>query len=72
MANAVAAVEIEHVPELVSDEIAKASYYKLEQPAPVAKIEDLANCDAIVVGTGTRFGRNTVDAHTQWYPTHIT
>jgi NAD(P)H dehydrogenase (quinone) len=46
MANAVAAVEIEHVPELVSDEIAKASYYKLEQPAPVAKIEDLANCDA--------------------------
>src|SRR6202012_4925003 len=37
--------------------VAKASYYKMDQKAPVAKIEDLANYDAIVVGTGTRFGR---------------
>ncbi len=35
----------------------KASYYKVDQAAPIAKIEDLANYDAIVVGTGTRFGR---------------
>ena len=27
------------------------------RPAPVAKIEELANYDAIIVGTGTRFGR---------------
>ena len=38
-------------------EVAKASYYKLDQAAPVAKIEELANYDAIIVGTGTRFGR---------------
>ena len=44
-------------PELVPEAIAKAAYYKLDQAAPVAKIEDLANYDAIVVGTGTRFGR---------------
>jgi NAD(P)H dehydrogenase (quinone) len=50
-------VDIKRVPELVSDDVAKASYYKLDQKAPVAKIEDLANYDAIVVGTGTRFGR---------------
>ena len=31
--------------------------FKLDQPAPVAKIEELANYDAIIVGTGTRFGR---------------
>ena len=37
--------------------VAKASHYKLDQAAPVAKIEDLANYDAIIVGTGTRFGR---------------
>ena len=38
-------------------EVAKASHYKLDQAAPVAKIDDLANYDAIIVGTGTRFGR---------------
>lgn len=65
MANAVAegareagaTVDIKRVPELVPPEVAKASYYKVDQAAPVAKIEDLANYDAIVVGTGTRFGR---------------
>ncbi len=65
MANAVAegareagaTVDIKRVPELVPPEVAKASYYKLDQPAPVAKIDDLANYDAIIVGTGTRFGR---------------
>ena len=38
-------------------DVAKASYYKVDQAAPVAKIDDLANYDAIIVGTGTRFGR---------------
>jgi len=52
-----ATVDIKRVPELVPEEIARKSYYKMDQPAPVAKIEDLANYDAIVVGTGTRFGR---------------
>ncbi len=65
MANAVAqgareagaTVDIKRVPELVPEAVAKASYYKLDQAAPIAKIEDLANYDAIIVGTGTRFGR---------------
>src|SRR4029077_3054716 len=65
MANAVAEgvrsvgaqVDIKRVPELVPEEIARKSYYKLDQAAPIAKIEDLANYDAIIVGVGTRFGR---------------
>src|SRR6476620_4806716 len=65
MANAVAqgareagaSVDIKRVPELVPPEVAKASYYKVDQQAPIAKVEDLANYDAIIVGTGTRFGR---------------
>nr|B0SZC3.1 RecName: Full=NAD(P)H dehydrogenase (quinone); AltName: Full=Flavoprotein WrbA; AltName: Full=NAD(P)H:quinone oxidoreductase; Short=NQO [Caulobacter sp. K31] len=65
MANAVAegaraagaTVDIKRVPELVSEEIAKKSHYKLDQAAPIAKIDDLADYDAIIVGTGTRFGR---------------
>jgi NAD(P)H dehydrogenase (quinone) len=65
MANAVAegareagaTVDVKRVPELVPPDVAKASYYKIDQVAPVAKIDDLVNYDAIVVGTGTRFGR---------------
>jgi NAD(P)H dehydrogenase (quinone) len=65
MANAVAEgareagaqVDIKRVPELVPEEIARKSHYKLNQAAPIAKVEDLANYDAIIVGAGTRFGR---------------
>src|ERR1700749_1513322 len=48
--------DVKRVPELVPAEVAKASYYKLDQAAPGAKIEELANYDAVIVGTGTRFG----------------
>jgi len=52
-----AQADIKRVPELVPEDVARKSGFKLDQPAPIAKIEDLANYDAIVVGTGTRFGR---------------
>jgi NAD(P)H dehydrogenase (quinone) len=52
-----AQVDIRRVPELVPDEIARKAQFKLDQAAPVARIEELANYDAIIVGTGTRFGR---------------
>ena len=52
-----AEVDIKRVPELVPEEVARASYYKMDQAAPVAKIDELAGYDAIIVGTGTRFGR---------------
>ena len=52
-----AKVDIRRVPETVPEEIAKAHHFKLNQEAPIAAIDDLANYDAIVVGTGTRFGR---------------
>jgi NAD(P)H dehydrogenase (quinone) len=52
-----ATVDIKRVPELVPAEIAKAANYKLDQPASIASIADLADYDAIIVGVGTRFGR---------------
>jgi NAD(P)H dehydrogenase (quinone) len=55
--SAGAQVDIKRVPETVPLEIAKTSHFKLDQSAPVATIDELANYDAIVVGTGTRFGR---------------
>lgn len=52
-----AEVDIKRVPETVPAELAKASGYKLDQEAPVATVDDLANYDAIIVGVGTRYGR---------------
>src|SRR5204863_8212467 len=36
---------------------AARNHFKLDQKAPVASVADLENYDAIIVGTGTRFGR---------------
>ncbi|MCY1668459.1 NAD(P)H:quinone oxidoreductase [Rhizobium sp. SL86] len=49
-------VTVMRVPELVPEEVAKASHYKMDQAAPVAKVDDLLDYDAIIVGAGTRFG----------------
>ena len=65
MANAVAEgarqagahVDVKRVAELVPEEIARKSHYKLDQAAPIAKVDDLAAYDAIIIGAGTRFGR---------------
>lgn len=52
-----ASADIKRVPELVPDEVARRSGYKLDQPAPIAKVDELPEYDAIIVGTGTRYGR---------------
>ena len=51
-----AVVDIKRVSETVPEELAKASGYKLDQKAPVAKIDDLKDYDAVILGAGTRFG----------------
>ncbi len=52
-----AQVDVKRVPETVPLEIARSSHFKLDQPAPIATVQELADYDAIVVGSGTRFGR---------------
>jgi NAD(P)H dehydrogenase (quinone) len=51
-----AEVDVKRVPELVPAEVAKASHFKLDQAAPIAVVDDLANYDAIIFGTPTRYG----------------
>ena len=51
-----AQVDIKRVPELVPEELAKKSGYKLDQAAPIATIDELSGYDAIIIGAGTRFG----------------
>ncbi|MGA2044277.1 MAG: NAD(P)H:quinone oxidoreductase [Roseiarcus sp.] len=54
--DAGAAVDVKRVPEVVSAEVAKSMHFKLDQAAPIAKIDELADYDAIIFGTPTRFG----------------
>jgi NAD(P)H dehydrogenase (quinone) len=49
-------VTVKRVPELVSEEVAKQFHYKLDQAAPVADPNELADYDAIIFGTPTRYG----------------
>lgn len=68
MAEAVAAgarseadveVDVKRVPETMTDEQLKAAHMKTDQNAPVAKPDELADYDAIIIGTPTRFGNMT-------------
>lgn len=52
-----AEVDIRRVPELVPEAVARNSGYVVDQPHPIARIDELAGYDAIVIGVGTRFGR---------------
>ncbi|TXI40658.1 MAG: NAD(P)H:quinone oxidoreductase [Nitrosomonas sp.] len=65
MANAVAEgvrsventeVAVKRVPELMPEEVARRVGAKLDQPAPIATVDELTNYDAIIFGTPTRFG----------------
>lgn len=49
-------VFVKRVPELVPEEIARNNNFKLDQAAPVATPGELADYDAIIFGTPTRFG----------------
>src|SRR5690242_11635062 len=55
--SAGAAVDVKRVPETVPEDVARKSHYKLDQAAPIATVEELPTYDAIIVGTGTRYGR---------------
>ncbi|MDB5511139.1 MAG: NAD(P)H:quinone oxidoreductase [Enterovirga sp.] len=51
-----AEVVVKRVPELVPAEVAAAAHYKVDQPAPVATVDELPGYDAIIFGTPTRYG----------------
>lgn len=65
MANAVAEgarsvagteVAVKRVPDVIPEEVARQAGAKLDQPAPIATVDELAAYDAIIFGTPTRFG----------------
>ncbi|HEY9568213.1 MAG TPA: NAD(P)H:quinone oxidoreductase [Thalassobaculum sp.] len=49
-------VTIKRVPELMPEDVARQSGAKLDQAAPLASPQELADYDAVIFGTPTRFG----------------
>jgi len=47
---------VKRVPETVPEAVAKQSGFKLDQKAPLATPDELANYDAVIFGSPTRFG----------------
>lgn len=60
-----AEVTLRHVPELVPAEVARKSGYKAPETQE-ASLSDLADHDAIIVGTPTRFGRVSAQMANFW------
>ncbi|HVM84610.1 MAG TPA: NAD(P)H:quinone oxidoreductase [Candidatus Binatia bacterium] len=56
VAKAGATAVVKRVPETVPEAAAKQSHFKLDQKAPVATPDELADYDAIIFGTPTRYG----------------
>lgn len=55
---------VKRVPETVPNEVAIQSGFKLDQPAPIATVDELPSYDAIIFATGTRFGNMTAQMKT--------
>lgn len=74
MANAIAdgareagaSVDVKRVAETAPPEVAEAAHFKLDQIAPEARVDELKDYDAIIVGTGTRFGRMSSQMAAFW------
>jgi NAD(P)H dehydrogenase (quinone) len=49
-------VVVKRVPELVPEDVARKSHFKLDQKAPIATVDELPQYDAIIFGAPTRFG----------------
>lgn len=47
---------VKRVPELIPEDVAREAGVKLDQDAPIAAVKELADYDAIIFGTPTRYG----------------
>jgi NAD(P)H dehydrogenase (quinone) len=59
-------VTVKRVAELMPPEVAEKAGAKLDQAAPVADPKELAEYDAIIVGTPTRFGNMAAQMRNFW------
>ena len=57
---------VKRVPELVPEDVARKSGMKVDQKAPIAKVDELTQYDGIIVGVPTRFGRMASQMSNFW------
>jgi NAD(P)H dehydrogenase (quinone) len=57
---------VKRVPELVPEDVARKSGMKVDQQAPIAKVDELTQYDGIIVGVPTRFGRMASQMSNFW------
>lgn len=57
---------VKRVAEIVPEEVAQKSHYKMDQKAPVATVQELAEYDGIIVGIPTRYGRMSAQMANFW------
>lgn len=48
---------VKRVPDLVPEDVARKAGMKLDQPAPVATVDELTQYDGVILGIPTRYGR---------------
>jgi NAD(P)H dehydrogenase (quinone) len=56
-------VDLKRVPELIPEDVAKKAGVKLDQGAPIAKPDELANYDGVIFDTPTRYGNMAAQMH---------
>ncbi len=59
-------VTLKRVPEIMDEDKARAVGAKVDQDAPIASPKELADYDAIIVGTPTRFGNMSAQMRNFW------
>jgi len=57
---------VKRVPELVPEDVARAAYFKLDQAAPIATVQELTEYDGFILGVPTRFGRMSSQMANFW------
>lgn len=57
---------VKRVPDLVPEAVARAAHMKLDQPAPIATVQELSEYDGFILGVPTRFGRMSSQMANFW------
>jgi len=64
-----AEVVVKRVPETLSADVLKNAHAKTDQKAPVATVDELVDYDAIIIGSGTRYGSVVSQIRSFWEQT---
>lgn len=64
-----AEVVVKRVPETLPADVLKNAHAKTDQKAPVATVDELVNYDAIIIGSGTRYGSVVSQIRNFWEQT---